>query len=247
MFSPCPKRVQTTILRKRKYLIYDMKSLRPPNSVSEELEDFASAVGHEIRNPLGGIKGFALLLEKKLEDRPDLQSMIANILKGVDQIDGVLKKIADASKPAELSLISENLADIVLEAINCASPSRPVYFETMDERKEAVVDRDKIKWTVAELIKNADEAAGQEGSISLRLTSEDDTIAIEVKDTGAGIPKHLEKRVFSPFFSTKPAREGFGLTECRKIIRTHNGSITFHSDEGKGTSVLIRLPRTYES
>lgn len=224
-----------------------MKTRLPKNSVSDEIEDLASAIGHEIRNPLGGIKGFALLLEKKLEDRPDLKPMIANILKGVDQIDGILTKIADSSKPAELSLISENLADIVEEAIACASPSLPVRFEKMDGRNEAVVDRDKIKWVVAELIKNASEAAGQEGSISLHLSSEDDTIVIEVKDTGTGISKHLEKKVFYPFFSTKPSREGFGLTECRKIIRTHNGSITFSTVEGKGTSVLIRLPRTHES
>ena len=84
----------------------------------------------------------------------------------------------------------------------------------------------------------------ERGTITVRSRAEGETVAIEIEDTGGGIPPELRERVFDPFFTTKPVGKGTGqgLTLARSIVNKHGGTLSFHSNAGKGTRFLIRLP-----
>ena len=88
------------------------------------------------------------------------------------------------------------------------------------------------------------------GIVGLWLDQEGDRAILRVSDTGSGIEEGDLEKIFSPFFTTKPEGNGFGLTEVHKVIQAHGGTIHVDSTEGKGTTFTIRLPisqRTTES
>ena len=91
-------------------------------------------------------------------------------------------------------------------------------------------------------MKNATEAMPGGGKISITGSAYDDKITLEVTDTGIGIPPGLN--IFEPFFTTKPLGTGLGLSIVQEIIRAHNGSISYTSEQGKGTTFILTLPGT---
>ena len=104
-----------------------------------------------------------------------------------------------------------------------------------------IVDIDKMKQIIFNLVKNATEAMTDGGKISIKATASDDKVTLEISDTGTGIPTGID--IFEPFFTTKPQGIGIGLSIVQQIVRAHGGSITYDSEHGKGTTFVIALPR----
>jgi signal transduction histidine kinase len=103
------------------------------------------------------------------------------------------------------------------------------------------VDIDKMKQVIFNLTKNAAEAMAGGGRISIKGSVSENSIVLEISDTGTGIPAGID--IFEPFFTTKPQGTGIGLSIVQQIVSAHGGSISYSSEHGKGTTFVITLPQ----
>ena len=106
------------------------------------------------------------------------------------------------------------------------------------------VDSNKLKHVLFNIIRNAIEAMRYSGTLSINTLNRKDNFMIEVADTGCGIKKNDLKKIFQPFFSTKPKGTGLGLAVTESIIAEHNGNISAKSAINKGTTFTISLPNS---
>ncbi len=227
--------------------LYQLREVTARNERFKELGDMAGLVAHEIRNPLGGIKGFASLLKRDLEDNPRLEQMANYILDGADTLNSIITNVMNFSKPAELHLetveCKKALQNFVKELKNESLFSSLML--TLQVPKEDVfctLDLKLMKGAIFELIKNAKEAMPEGGEITVLLKKEKEAITISIKDTGEGISLENQKKLYRPFFSTKARGKGFGLAEVYKIVQAHTGVISFTSEPKQGTTFTIKLP-----
>ncbi|NGX58451.1 MAG: Sensor protein ZraS [Chlamydiae bacterium] len=218
----------------------------------QDLGEMASTIGHEIRNPLGGIKGFASLLVRDLEDQPKLKSMAEYIVKGTDDLNEILTQLLNYSHPQPLQLEKVDTTQVIREVMNqmqadeSVSEKAEIIYEGPEGREEAFLDVPHVKSVLINLIFNAAEAIENRGSIKISLSGTNRDISIAVTDDGPGIPDEIKKKIFRPFFSTKPKGNGFGLAESRRIVDSHNGAMEVQSELGKGTTFTITIPREHE-
>jgi signal transduction histidine kinase len=101
---------------------------------------------------------------------------------------------------------------------------------------------EKLRQVLVNLVRNAAEAAGAGGRISVVLTERDGTAEIAIEDSGPGIPPELRPRLFEPFFTTKPSGTGLGLAVSRAIARAHGGDLAADAATGGGARFALRLP-----
>lgn len=203
----------------------------------KELGEMAATLAHEIRNPLGGIEGFAELLKRDLE-RPDHQKMIQAILKGTQTLNHLVSNVLDYARPLKLHFTPVDLVTLVEEVIALASQdlSACLRFKTAYSSLIFSLDHGRIMLVIYNLLKNAEEAEAT--TIEIELTEEKSLV---IKDNGRGIsPKALSK-IFTPFFTTKAKGTGLGLAEAQSVINAHGGTLQLFSDEGKGSKAILNF------
>ncbi|MCP5468208.1 MAG: hypothetical protein H7A32_02950 [Deltaproteobacteria bacterium] len=237
-----------------------------PQSLKEEyrLKDRLSMMGtlslglaHEIRNPLGGIRGAAQMLIKETDEN-ERQEYSEMIIKEVDRLNHLLTQMLDFTKPRDLDLLPVNLNQILDEVLRLQLVSAPEKLKIQKNFDPSIppvlADANVLKQALINLIKNACESMPNQGTLFLqtrfnrdarRLFSKGQRTSVAeliIRDTGTGIKKKNLKSLFTPFFSTKDQGTGLGLMLTQKIIQEHNGILEIESQEGKGTQVLIYLP-----
>src|SRR5207248_478790 len=104
------------------------------------------------------------------------------------------------------------------------------------------MDRDQMKQTFYNVIKNSLEAMNRRGILRIRTDMDDSHVFVDFVDTGGGMSAENLSRVFEPYFTTKPLGSGLGLLIVRRIVREHGGELSIESNEGKGLTLTIRLP-----
>jgi signal transduction histidine kinase len=214
-----------------------------------ELGEMAAEVAHEIRNPLGGIKGFAALLKRDLQSQPELQKMADLIVEGTDQLNGLVTQVLDYSRPVKPHFSRLKLAELIEEVkalIDLDSNLQPkpeFAIHLKPPSLEIFADEGMIKGALLNLFVNSCQAMPQGGSLKVEGRLEKHTLVLEISDTGVGIPKERRKKIFSPFFTTKTGGTGLGLAEVHKIVQAHAGHIDVISKEGRGTTFRIILPQ----
>lgn len=200
-----------------------------------ELGQMVNVLVHDVRNPIGVIKGFASLLHKDLGEQPNQQKMTGNILKATEQLEGLINSVLEYSRPLNLNLAKTNLKELIQNYAN----QDPTIQLKATSSPELDIDALRFKMALEEIVKNAKEAEASQ--VEIHLKELDGKTVIEVQDNGSGLSESSCEKVFEPFFSTKPQHAGFGLSEARKVIREHGGDLLFHSTEGKGTKITIIL------
>ncbi len=142
------------------------------------------------------------------------------------------------------------LTDEAVDLIKKEAKSKDIEITQEIDPSAATIWSDpyKLRQVLINLITNAVHATGTGGKISIILENTGDDVALTVRDSGQGIPKENLKKIFEPFFSTKPPGEGtgLGLFVCRSIIEKLGGKMEVESQLGHGTSFCIRLPRYHE-
>jgi signal transduction histidine kinase len=212
------------------------------NSRLSEIGEMAATLAHEIRNPLGGIEGFASLLVRDLEASPKLSNMAKNIAEGACHLNGLVTSILIYAKPLEMRLTKTDISSLVEEVIQLIPKTKNIHFEKPLQPLNSIVDIHHLKRALHNIVQNALEAASMEVQITLSATTEE--IFIHVKDDGPGIlPEHLSK-IFSPFFTTKTRGTGLGLSESHKIISALDGHITIDTLINAGSCFTIQLRKS---
>lgn len=214
----------------------------------KELGEMAAMVAHEIRNPLGGIKGFASLLRRDLKNQPELEQMAGYIVEGTDHLNHLVTNILNYTRPVvptpeptDLISLTKDLRQLVA-ADNLTSPFTEILIQSPHSQLIAMVDPQFIQSAFLNLIVNAIQAMPDQGTLHISLTEEGKWAVIVFTDTGIGISKENLEKIFSPFFTTKAEGNGFGLSEVHKVIQAHSGLIEVRSSIGEGTQFTIKLP-----
>ncbi len=225
-----------------------LKRLADRNDRLKELGEMAAMVAHEIRNPLGGIKGFASLLQRDLKEQPELQKMAAYIVEGTENLNKLVTNVLNYSRPVQLHC---EVTDLVnqLEQISTtvqmdATLSKDLKITVQSDVNQLFlpIDTQLFQSAILNLIVNAVQAMPRGGTITLALIAASTEAIIRVTDTGTGISEEYLERIFSPFFTTKPDGNGFGLPEVTKVIQAHSGTIQVQSQLGHGTTFTIKIP-----
>ncbi|MBU6446800.1 MAG: two-component sensor histidine kinase, partial [Verrucomicrobia bacterium] len=218
------------------------------NDRMKELGAMAATVAHEIRNPLGGIRGFAALLFRDLEEYAHLQDMAGQILEGTKSLEKIVSTILHYSKQIEIQPQTLDLGAFLKQVgkfvkVDPAFPAHvKLALHVPDAPALVPFDPIALKSALLNLIFNAIQAMGQGGELTISLLMMASSCQLTIADTGVGIAEEQLSKLFSPFYTTKKGGNGLGLVETQKIIQAHLGAIEVRSKVGKGTTFTITLP-----
>ena len=217
------------------------------------LGQLTAGFAHEIRNPLGVIKGSAETLGRKLpSDDPVARELAGYISSEVNRLNSLVSRFLSFAKPLELKKQPEDLSLIVEHAIKAAQErwhESPVEVERAyaTELPAVPVDAELTEQVFTNLVFNAYEAMEAEGGkLGVRIANEYSDgrrgVEISLTDTGPGVPPELREQIFNPFFTTKRTGVGLGLSIVSKIVDDHGGWIRVEPNPGKGACFRVFLP-----
>ncbi len=214
------------------------------------LGSLAAGLHHEIKNPLAALSLHVQLLEEQLEETnpgDDINRMLGVIRTEVARVGGVLEGFRDFASIGRLNRETVDLKDLIRRQIRLIQPQAGQQNVTADMclpdgPLTVSADRVRLEQVLLNLLVNAMDAMPDGGRLTVTATASDQTVEIEVADTGCGIPEDQMDRVLDPYFTTKSSGTGLGLALCDKIVRQHNGSLDFRSSDC-GTVFRVTLPR----
>ena len=217
----------------------------------------ASAIAHEIRNPLNYINlTLDHLRATFAPDDPKKQEKIDNLTRQlkleVARINTRITEFLNYSRPVKLEPRKLELVEIANDALSifeaqAADSNVEAQLETQGEIPAVIADPESLRSALTNLIINSFQAMdGSGGKLKISLSSEDDgrSARIEISDTGRGIAAEDISKVFEPYFSTKETGTGLGLAIVKKAIDDHQGTISVKSKVSEGTTFVITLPTT---
>jgi signal transduction histidine kinase len=217
------------------------------------LGQLSAGLAHEIRNPLGIIKGSAEMLNKKLASADPLSSELAGYISGeVNRLNGLVARFLDFARPLRLERHAADAAPIIERALKSAHdlhPDFPVRFER-DFRPDVPrlsLDEAMAEQVFTNLAVNALEAMGPAGGtlrISIAPAESDGRRGgeIEFRDSGPGVPGTMREQVFNPFVTTKKTGVGLGLSIVSKIMDEHGGTIHLETPADGGAAFRLFFP-----
>jgi signal transduction histidine kinase len=211
------------------------------------LGQMAEGVAHEVRNPMVTIGGFARRIRDKLPPGDTLREYADHIIKEVERLETMVEEIVRFKtlmiSPYE-SVDLKEVAEATLTAMKRSLEESGI--EVVRRFPECAVivegDRGNLKLALDNVIQNAIDAMETGGQLTVELSPGKGEAFVEVGDTGRGIPKAEIANVFDPFYTSKMAGAGMGLTMVHRIVTRHGGDVELSSTPGKGTRVSIRLP-----
>jgi signal transduction histidine kinase len=231
------------------------------------MAQMAGGVAHEIRNPLGGIKGFAELLMSETPTSDPRHKYVSYILKEVNSLEALVQNVLDFARPKtpsySLTLLEEILESLMpplqqkISFLKSEGTKITLFMHHDPAIQTIEADAGQIRQLLLNLALNACDAmedAGGNLEIIIRAFSAGDIpdfntahpeqyITLLVSDTGEGMDEETLEQLFTPFFTTKSSGTGLGLAISKKIVEIHNGKMHISSIQGKGTNFKIVLPR----
>ncbi len=210
------------------------------------LAEIASGVVHEIRNPLGAIKGAVEILEDELAPDSPRREFALIAKQEVERIDKLVQEFfhfARAKKPnLQPTGINELIRSVKLLIENQASGQTVEVAEDLSEHLPLIsLDAEQIKQVLLNLAINALQAMPEGGKLVFRSFQTGGNLYIEAEDTGGGVDEAIKAKIFDPFFTTKDKGLGLGLSVVYKIVNQHNGRIEIFDTSG-GTKFVLTFP-----
>lgn len=243
-------------------IIRDMTSQLKAEARMRNIESLASmttmaaGVAHEIKNPLAAMKIYTSLLRKSLAKTEDedlkkkASSFIDVIEEETERLNGIAVDFLFAVKPLDLSLMLDDLNQIISDIITFIKPEADekninIVFHPDRFIPSLMLDSKLIRSAVLNLVNNSFYAMeeSREKVLEIRTRLDGDFVLLSVRDTGSGMSDETQQRIFEPYFTTKAKiGTGLGLTAVLKIMNSHEGDISLSSREGCGTTFTLRFP-----
>ena len=208
----------------------------------------AAQVAHEVKNPLAGLLLYSLHLKNKAANFSESEaSLVDKIVDTINHLNRRVTQILDFARPVSLSPQPGDLNEVVNNVLELLRPQSTtnkveVRFSPARQSAPAMLDESSMRGALLNLILNAIEAMPEGGILSVTTGVVDETLRLEITDTGRGISEDEAKNIFEPFYTTKEQGLGLGMPYARKIIEQHGGTISLESHVGEGTTISISLP-----
>jgi signal transduction histidine kinase len=214
------------------------------------LGQLSAGLAHEIRNPLGVIKGSAELLTQKLGAADPLaQELAGYIYTEVNRVSALVSRFLDFARPSQLDLGPVDLTALVERCLKTVSEQGAcarvkIQREFAPALPQVMVDQDLCDQVFTNLFMNACEAMGEQGGeLKVRIRPmEGNAVAVEVEDSGPGVPPEMKEQIFNPFVTTKKTGVGLGLAIVSKIVDAHGGSVKLVSPPNQGACFRVTFP-----
>jgi len=215
----------------------------------------AGMVGHDIRNPLQAILGDLYLAKDEVSSlrsgaaKKNLDESIRGIEENVVYINKIVSDLQDYTRPLNPVLSKIDLQNICEDVLKKRTVPKniTISYKVAKNARQVMADPELLKRVINNLVTNAIQAMPNGGELSVGARRDERDIAIEIQDTGVGIPEDAKAKLFTPLFTTKSRGQGFGLAVVKRVTESMNGTVTFESQKGKGTKFIVRLPARKDS
>ncbi len=208
----------------------------------------ASTIIHDLKSPMNTIKAYTKMLQKQ-SGSEDAVEIADEVIRQADRLIKMVQEILDFTKgnvTVELNRVNvEELILTMFRFLDKDFKERNIAIDTViGYTGEWDMDADKMIRVLFNIAGNAADAMKDGGTFTIRTSEEDNKLKFELTDTGVGMSKEVQARLFEPFFTHgKKYGTGLGMAIVKKIIDDHGGTITIKSEEGRGTAFTILLPR----
>jgi signal transduction histidine kinase len=204
-------------------------------------------MAHEIRNPLGSIKGAAEILKGDYGPDAPHQEFIEILLKETDRLNKIVQEFLGFARPKPPELREEDINELLESVLALtAQPIRKAGISVEKRLDHNIgkwdLDAGLLKQAFLNLVLNSVQAMPKGGTLTVMSARFEDRIEVRIVDTGMGITADDRKKLFSPFFTTKEDGTGLGLAITYRIIQNHRGTIDVASEPGKGAMFTITIP-----
>lgn len=246
--------------RTRELEVIQREKLKKASELLKLKDEFVFIATHDLASPITAISGYADLIRTSKERmsknlRENMDEIVAGASRLKDLVDDLLQVARNESGTIKVSLSEVDLAEVVEAVASQVAPrakSKDVYIDLKLDAKHRMVmaDRDKLMEVFENLFTNAIKYNKEGGKVTVRSRVEGGSMLIEVADTGYGIPKGEQDKVFSKFFRSESQKirtesgTGLGLFVVRMLVTKMGGKISFVSEENKGTCFTIILKAT---
>jgi two-component system, NtrC family, sensor histidine kinase HydH len=222
------------------------------------LGQLSAGLAHEIRNPLGVIKGSAEMLSQKLkESNPIATELAGYISTETNRLSALVTRFLDFARPLHADLAPQNITAILDRALNDVAglwkgPAVQIEKDYARDLPTVAVDEGLCEHAFINIVQNAFDAMGASGGVlrvkvATATANEHDGVEIRMEDTGPGIPVELREQIFNPFVTTKKTGVGLGLSIVSKIMDGHHGFVRVEEASGGGARFVVFFPSARET
>lgn len=208
----------------------------------------AAHVTHEVRNPLSSIALNVELLEEELSTTSaETRALLSAIQREVKRLTVTTEEYLGVARAPKPTLQAEDIGELTRDAVQFTRPEMQSCGVSLDLQIESnlplvALDDSQYRQVLLNLLKNAREAMPEGGAIALQLLSHDNGVQLRVSDTGSGMDRETQARLFDLFYTTKKRGTGLGLPLTQQIVIAHGGRIACTSEQGKGTTFELWFP-----
>ncbi len=225
------------------------------------LGEMSAGMAHEIRNPLGALAGAMQMLRKDLQGDETSQRLMDIAVREATRLDTIITEFLQYARPPALDLAEYDLNKVLAETLDLVQheartrANMKIVTTLANGALPAQIDQDQMKQVFWNLATNAFDAMPRGGQLSISTGCRKidvggrkaDVVEISFQDSGEGIPKENLDKIFLPFFTTKKQGSGLGLAAVHRIVDLHGGWIKVDSEQGKGSRLVVCLPRSAEA
>jgi signal transduction histidine kinase len=221
----------------------------------QQKERILNTVAHDLRSPINNIAGISQLILADQNLSAELKELVSMVVHATESSQSLIIGLLQSNAPLDYPTVSKKV-NLVLFIEECVSLLRltavgkGIEIKTAYSGNEIIVfiDTNRIERVITNLVNNAIKFSTANSVISIMVDKELNDALISIADKGIGIPKENHDKIFDMFTHARrkgtegETSFGMGLSICKQIVEEHKGSITLESEEGKGTSFMVRLP-----
>jgi signal transduction histidine kinase len=240
-------KMSESLIEKRKELEATYKELSKQERMAE-IGNFSMMIAHELKNPLGIIKGSIDIIAKEGVKAQVSRTMMGYIQDEVKRLNRLVEDFLSFARPNPAHKSFVDINHVVNKIVSLIplpefkEKEIALTVQLAEDIAEVNVDEHQIYQALVNIFNNAVQAIPHQGEITVKTESAPDGILITIMDTGDGISDEEKEKVFEPFFTKKQSGTGLGLAVVRKIIDNHKGNVTITAREGGGTIFSVGLP-----